>query len=93
MKYLDSEEKELEKSLEGIDPDGLKPPSKTFQKNIKKAALDHINNESKMNIRIDASELKRIKKYAAKEGLKYQTFVKSVVHKYITGRLVDKERG
>ncbi|MCG8619926.1 MAG: hypothetical protein MI802_27215 [Desulfobacterales bacterium] len=46
--------------------------------------------ETKMNIRIDADELEAIKKRAAEEGLKYQPFVRSVLHKYITGRLVEK---
>jgi predicted DNA binding CopG/RHH family protein len=26
------------------------------------------------------------------EGLKYQTFVKSVLHKYVTGQLVEKAK-
>ena len=43
-----------------------------------------------MNIRIDPLELEAIKKYAEREGLKYQTFVKSILHKYITGQLVEK---
>jgi len=40
-----------------------------------------------MNIRIDPFELEKIKEKARTEGLKYQTFVKSVLHKYITGQL------
>jgi predicted DNA binding CopG/RHH family protein len=43
-----------------------------------------------MNIRISSSELNKIKQRAEIEGLKYQTFVKSVLHKYITGQLTDK---
>jgi predicted DNA binding CopG/RHH family protein len=43
--------------------------------------------EAKMSIRISNTELDNIKKAAAKEGLKYQTFVKSVLHKYITKQL------
>ena len=45
-----------------------------------------------MNIRIDPVELGKIKEQAAKEGLKYQSFIKSILHKYITGQLVEKEK-
>jgi predicted DNA binding CopG/RHH family protein len=44
-----------------------------------------------MNIRIDPFELEQIKERAQEEGLKYSTLVKSVMHKYITGRLVEKD--
>jgi predicted DNA binding CopG/RHH family protein len=44
-----------------------------------------------MNIRIDAAELEKIKRQAEKEGLRYQTLIKSVLHKYITGQLVERD--
>jgi predicted DNA binding CopG/RHH family protein len=44
-----------------------------------------------MNIRINPYELKKIKEQAEKEGLKYQTFIKSIIHKYITGQLVYRK--
>ena len=47
---------------------------------------------TKMNIRIDPFELEKIKEQAALAGLKYQTFIKSVLHKYITGQLVEKNK-
>ena len=45
-----------------------------------------------MNIRIASSELAQIKAKAEIEGLKYQTLVKSVLHKYVTGQLVEKAK-
>jgi predicted DNA binding CopG/RHH family protein len=90
-KYLDDEEKKLMKDLNKIDTRTLKKPSKKEQKQFKEAARKFIKNETKMNIRIDPFELKQIKERAQKEGLKYSTLVKSVMHKYITGRLVEKD--
>ena len=29
---------------------------------------------------------------AAREGLKYQTFIKSILHKYVTGQLVESDK-
>ncbi|MCK5154949.1 MAG: hypothetical protein KAQ69_00870 [Spirochaetales bacterium] len=90
--YLDEEEKELMKSLEGIDVSKLKAPSKDEQDQFRSAAKDFISKNTKMNIRIDPFELEKIKEQAELAGLKYQTFIKSVLHKYITGQLVEKRK-
>ena len=90
VKYLDNEEKELIQAYENIDISKIKKPSISEQKNIKKIAKEFLKKESKMNIRIDPYELEKIKECAQKEGLKYQTFIKSIIHKYITGQLVNK---
>lgn len=88
--YLDKEEKELDEALSRINPDSLKKPATEDLREMKKAAHEYVRAEKKMNIRVDSYELEKIKKAASREGLKYQTFVKSVVHKYLTGQLVDK---
>lgn len=45
----------------------------------------------RVNLRLLESDITRIKGKAVKEGLPYQTLIKSVVHKYATGQLVDKK--
>ena len=90
--YIDDEERELMESIEQIEVNALPKLTKKKQAEMKDAAKEFIKNEKKMNIRIDPYELKKIKEHAAREGLKYQTFIKSVVHKYITGQLVDKDK-
>ena len=89
-KYIDNEEKELIEAFSKVDNKYFKKPSEKMQRDFKKAAKEYLKSEAKMNIRIDPHELKIIKKYAAHEGLKYQTFIKSIIHKYITGQLVEK---
>lgn len=91
-KYLDKEEKDLMEAFETIDLKKAAPPAKKDQEEYKAAAKDFVKKETKMNIRIDAFELEKIKEYASNEGLKYQSFVKSVLHKYITGQLVEKRK-
>ncbi|MDZ7793895.1 MAG: antitoxin [Spirochaetia bacterium] len=90
--FLDEEEKELIESIDGLDYETLSKSKAEEQDKIQEAAREFVKNEKKMNIRIDPYELEKIKEYASKEGLKYQTFIKSVVHKYITGQLVDKDK-
>ena len=90
IKYLDEEERDLDKSINEIDTTQLRKPSNQIQNKFRDAARAHLKNTAKMNIRIDPIELDKIKKYAESQGLKYQTFIKSVLHKYITGQLVEK---
>jgi predicted DNA binding CopG/RHH family protein len=90
--YIDDEEREMMESFESIDVTELKPPTKAEQEEFKSAAKEYIKTNTKMNIRIDPFELEKIKAKADQEGLKYQTFIKSVLHKYITGQLVEKDK-
>jgi len=87
---LDQEERDLKDVLDSLDVKKIKKPSAARQKAFKKAAANYAKKEAKMNIRIDPEELEAIKQRAAKEGLKYQPFVRSILHKYVTGRLVEK---
>jgi predicted DNA binding CopG/RHH family protein len=90
--YLNAEEKALLKDIENMDSQRVKRPSSALQRRLKRAASDYIAKEAKMNIRIAPSELAQIKARATDEGLKYQTLVKSVLHKYITGQLVERAK-
>ena len=90
--YIDSEEREMMESIEKIDVKKLGTPTKEEQERIKAAAKEFMKTNTKMNIRIDPFELEKIKEQAALAGLKYQTFIKSVLHKYITGQLVEKDK-
>ena len=89
-KYIDNEEKILMESLNEFDFNSLQNDNENI-KLLKSSAKEFVKQkETKMNIRISSSELDKIKQRAEIEGLKYQTFVKSILHKYITGQLTDK---
>lgn len=92
--YLDDEERDLIQSIDSIDTAALQPPSADRIKMLQRAARTYNNRASaKMNIRISPEELEILKDRAAQEGLKYQTLVKSILHKYLTGQLVDSRSG
>lgn len=44
----------------------------------------------RINIRLSPSDLVGIQQRAVEEGIPYQTLMASVIHKYVTGRLVDR---
>ena len=43
-----------------------------------------------VNIRLSEKDLEEIKIRALEEGIPYQTLMGSVLHKYLSGRLVEK---
>lgn len=55
------------------------------------AILDRNRKTKNINIRISEDDLSRLKRKAEEEGMPYQTLVSSVLHKYITDRLVDEK--
>ncbi len=50
-----------------------------------------LRKNKRINIRVPEIELKAIKEKALEEGLPYQTLISSLLHKYITGQLVEKK--
>jgi len=44
-----------------------------------------------INIRISESDLDRLKERSQAEGLPYQTLISSILHKYVSNRLVDED--
>lgn len=56
----------------------------------KQAANNFTKRDNRINIRISGADLNMVRKIAIQEGLPYQTLLASVIHKFVTGRLVDK---
>jgi predicted DNA binding CopG/RHH family protein len=46
--------------------------------------------DKRVNIRISEKDLRDLQRRAVQEGIPYQTLISSVLHKYITGSLVEK---
>ena len=47
--------------------------------------------DRRVNIRLSSGDLQDIQVKALEEGLPYQTLIASVLHKYVTGRLEERE--
>jgi len=93
LEYIDNDERELVESIEATPTDEYASVSEETKQKLREAAHDYIqSHQTRMNIRISTTDLERIKERAAREGLKYQSLVKSVLHKYVTGQLVESDR-
>jgi len=47
--------------------------------------------DKRINIRISERDLVKLQQRALEEGIPYQTLVSSVLHKYLTGRVIEKQ--
>ena len=55
----------------------------------REAAAETLLKNKRVNTRISAIDREGLQAKAAAEGLPYQTLMASVLHKYVSGRLVD----
>ena len=46
--------------------------------------------DRRVNIRLSSADVQGIQALALREGIPYQTLIASVLHKYVTGRLVER---
>jgi predicted DNA binding CopG/RHH family protein len=81
---LDAFEQAIEDNAEGFVP--LSVPEKTQVEAIIAAA----NKTRNINIRISVYDIEKVKQKSAEEGIPYQTLISSIIHKYISGKLVDE---
>lgn len=52
-------------------------------------ARSSLKKEKRVNIRMTERDLTHLQKQAIREGLPYQTFISTILHKYITGNLKE----
>ncbi len=88
MKKLDTFEKDL---LAAYEKGELKStsPSKAKLAKFKAAATATFLKEKRVNIRLSSPDLMDIQARALEEGMPYQTLIASVLHKFVSGRLVE----
>ena len=90
-KFLDTEEKAL---LESLEKDGDWKPVANLEEwktRLSRAATNTLTKDQRMNIRITKKDLQGIKLRAIEEGIPYQTLVASIIHKYLSGSLVERK--
>lgn len=67
--------------------------SKAELARLKAAARATALKDRRVNIRLSAGDLQDIQVKALAEGLSYQTLIASILHKYVTGRLEERQPG
>jgi len=84
MNNLTNEEKEIENNIHSLVSVSGK----------KRERIESILAKAKKNkaisLRIAEYDLEKLKEKAASDGIPYQTLINTVLHKYITNQLLDK---
>ena len=65
-------------------------PSKAKLNKYQEAAQATFIKDRRVNIRLSSPDLMDIQARALEEGIPYQTLIASVLHKFVSGRLVEK---
>ena len=88
---LDAEEREI---LEAYESGELVPVVNQEEviARVRAAAAATLRKDRRVNIRITAPDLVALQSRAVEEGIPYQTLMASILHKYVTGRLVERPR-
>ena len=85
---LSKEEKEILESFEK----GEWVPVADFsrrKKELMEYARNTLRKDKRLNIRISERDLVELQRKAVKEGLPYQTYVSSILHKFVNGVLAE----
>ena len=83
---LDAEEQEIEDQAEEFVPAGKEKKSELL------AALKGATWKKPVTMRLSTADVMAARRIAERDGLPYQTLLSSVIHRYVTGRLVDVEQ-
>jgi predicted DNA binding CopG/RHH family protein len=59
------------------------------KRELEEAARNTLQKDKRINIRISSRDLERIQRRAAREGVPYQTYISSSLHKLVSGRLKE----
>lgn len=84
---LDAEEAALLQASERGDF-RIKAATAADKDKARRAATATLKRDKRMNVRMSSMDMIELQIKAAKLGMPYQTLVASVLHQYLTGRLV-----
>lgn len=89
MNKFDKEELDILESFEKGEWKSVRDVDKR-KAELKASAAATLRKDKRLNIRISERVLRELQRQAVREGLPYQTFISSILHKYVNGSLVEQ---
>ena len=89
MTSLDPYEADLLRAYEAGELESV--ASKEELARLRAAARATATKDRRVNIRLSSGDLMDIQARALEEGIPYQTLIASVLHKYVSGRLTERD--
>ena len=87
--HLDPEEMDILKSYESGEWRSVNNVD-TEIKHYQEYARTTFRKDRRVNIRISSKDLDELQKKALEEGIPYQTLIASILHKFVSGRIVER---
>ncbi len=83
--------KEEQEILESFERDEWAPTKNQARRKaeLMTYAKNTMKKDKRLNIRISERDLTELQRKAVSEGLPYQTYVASIIHKFVNGKLVE----
>ncbi|MBV9390019.1 MAG: hypothetical protein JOZ78_26650 [Chroococcidiopsidaceae cyanobacterium CP_BM_ER_R8_30] len=88
MSELDEEEKDFLESFERGEWEPVSDRGRLQQ--LQRYAKATLAKDKRITLRLSSVDLDAIQARAIEEGIPYQTFISSILHKYVTGRLTER---
>ncbi len=88
MNPLDHDEQEI---LEAFEAGALRSVATAAERSrLEASARSTATKDQRINSRLTSEDLGALRARALQEGIPYQTLISSVLHKYVSGRLLDR---
>jgi len=89
-KNVNNEEKDI---LDSFEQDQWRPVKnrKSEIKKLQQYARNTLQKDKRINIRMSSKDLDRVRVIATQQGIPYQTLISSIIHKYVSGYLKERE--
>ena len=88
MNPLDHEEQEI---LEAFEAGTLRSVATAAERSrLEASARSTTTKDQRINIRLTSEDLGALRTRALQEGIPSQTLISSVLHRYVSGRLLDR---
>jgi predicted DNA binding CopG/RHH family protein len=87
---LNKEEKDILASYNRGEWKPLKHPKREI-KRLREYAKNTLQKDQRINIRMSSKDLEQVHVIAVQEGIPYQTLISSIIHKYVSGYLVERK--
>ena len=90
-KVLDDEERDILESYERGEWVPVKSVKKEI-KNLQQYAKSMVQKDKRINIYLSSKDLDQVQVIAVQEGIPYQTLLTSIIHKYVSGYLIERKK-
>ena len=88
---LDNEEKDILESYGSGEWRSIKNAKKEMEK-LRHYARNTLQKDKRISFRMSSKDLNQVQLIAVQEGIPYQTLISSIIHKYVTGLLIERKR-